>query len=379
MQDQFASSVNVYVRAPALVTDEWGTASKALAADLSLYTGSGIDPSYGVVSDPYYVTYRIARTADAIIGAVPNISGISAGFAAGLTANAKLFKAMALGMAAQQYAELPIDASVTGGTPVPRAQVFAEVIRLLESARSDLAPYTAADLSGFTSRAVSTGFDVRNTIDAMLARYYLFTGQYQQALDAAKRVDLTKVSLLTYPDPDLNPIYNYSVVAGYVAPLKSWAQGAEPGDKRVPFWVDTLATPPNGNPPSLQLAQFALYGTRNAPFPVYVPGEVLLIKAEAEAQLNDLPSAIADINAVRTKSGTATTPGAQLPPLTALQLNTKDKVLAQIARERKYELFSQGLRWEDLRRLGSLIGVKPKADFLPMPQSECNTNPNAGC
>ena len=379
MQDQFASSVNTYVRAPALVTDEWGTASKALAADISLFTGQGIDPSYGVVSDPYYVTYRIARTADAIIGAVPNISGISPGFAAGLTANAKLFKAMALGMAAQQYAELPIDALVTGGTPVPRAQVFAEVIRLLESARSDLAPYSAADLSGFTSRAVSTGFDVRNTIDAMLARYYLITGQYQQALDAANRVDLTKVSLLAYPDPDLNPIYNYSVVAGYVAPLKSWARSAEPNDKRVPFWVDTLAAPPNGNPPSLQLSQFALYNTRNAPFPVYVPGEVMLIKAEAEAQLNQLPQAIADINAVRTKTGTATTPGAQLPPVTVLTLNTKDKVLAQIAHERQYELFSQGLRWEDLRRLGTLIGVQPKVQFLPMPQSECNTNPNAGC
>jgi hypothetical protein len=379
MQDQFASSVNTYVRAPALVTDEWGTASKALAADISLFTGDGIDPSYGVVSDPYYVTYRIARTADAIIGAVPNIGGISPGFAAGLTANAKLFKAMALGMAAQQYAQLPIDASVSGGTPVPRDQVFAEVIRLLESARADLAPYSNADLSGFTSRAVSSGFDVRSTIDAMLARYYLFTGQYQQAIDAANRVDLTKVSLLAYPDPDLNPIYNYSVIAGYVAPLKSWAQGAEPNDKRVPFWVDTLATPPKGNPPTLQLAQFALYGTRNAPFPVYLPGEILLIKAEAEAQLGQLPQAIADINTVRTKSGTATTPGAQLPALTAATLDTKDKILAQIAYERKYELFSQGLRWEDLRRLGSVIGVQPKVDFLPMPQAECNTNPNAGC
>lgn len=379
MQDQFAASALIYVRAPALVTDEWGTVSKALAADISLFTGQGIDASYGVVSEPYYVTYRIARTADAIIGAVPNLSGLSAGFAAGLTANAKLFKAMALGMAAQQYAELPIDASVTGGTPVPRAEVFAEAIRLLESARSDLAPYSAADLSGFTSRAVSTGFDVRNTIDAMLARYYLFTGQYQQAIDAANRVDLSKVSLLTYPDPDLNPIYNYSLVAGYVAPLKSWARDAEPNDKRVPFWVDTLATPPNGNPPSLQLAPFALYGTRNAPFPAYLPGEVLLIRAEAEAQLNDLPSAIADINAVRTKSGSANTPGAQLPALTAVQLDTKDKILAQIAHERRYELFSQGLRWEDLRRLGTFVGAEPKVEFLPMPQAECNTNPNVGC
>lgn len=379
MQDQFAGSVLSYVRAPALVTDEWGIASKALAADISLFTGQGVDPSYGVVSEPYYATYRIARTADAIIASVPNLTGISAGFAAGLTANAKLFKAMALGMSAQQYATLPLDASVTGGTPVPRTEAFAEVIRLLESARSDLQPYSDADLSGFTSRAVSTGFDVRNTIDAMLARYYLFNGQYQQALDAAKRVDLSKVSVLAYPDPAVNPIYNYSVGAGYVAPLKSWARSAQPGDQRVGFWVDTLAAPPVGNPPTLQLAQFKFYGTRNAPFQVYLPGEMLLIKAEAEAQLGDLPSAINDINAVRTKSGTTLTPGAQLPPLTAAQLATKNQVLSEIAYERKYELFSQGLRWEDLRRLGSVIGVQPKLTFLPMPQGECNTNPNAGC
>ena len=70
MQDQFATSTLIYVRAPALVTDEWGTASKALAADISLYAGQGIDPSYGVVSDPYYVTYRIARTAPMIASAV---------------------------------------------------------------------------------------------------------------------------------------------------------------------------------------------------------------------------------------------------------------------------------------------------------------------
>jgi starch-binding outer membrane protein, SusD/RagB family len=379
MQDQYAASTLIYVRAPALVTDEWGTASKALAADISLYTGAGIDPSYGVVSEPYYVTYRIARTADAVITAVPNLTGLSAAFSTGLTANAKLFKAMALGMAALQYEQLPISASITGGVPVPRAQAIDEVIRLLESARADLQPYTTADLSVFTTRAVSSGFDVRNTIDAMLARYYLYSGQYQKALDAANRVDLTKVSLFNYPDPDLNPVYNYSVVAGYVAPLKSWADQAEPGDQRVGFWVDTTGTKPKGNPPTLTLVPFKLYGVRNAPFPAYLPGEVQLIKAEAKARLNDLPGAITDINAVRTKSGTANTPGAQLPALTALQLNTQDKILAQIARERRYELFAQGLRWEDLRRLGSLIGVQPKISFLPMPQSECNTNPNVNC
>lgn len=380
MQEQFASSVLTYVRAPALVTDEWGTASRALAADQSLFTGEGIDASFGVVSEPYYVTYRIARTANAIIAAVPRLgSGLSAGFAAGLTANAKLFKAMALGMAAQQYERLPLDAATEGAVPVPRAQVFAEAIRLLESARADLQPYASADLAGFTSRAVSPGFDVRNTIDAMLARYYLYTNQYPQAIEAARRVDLSKVSLLTYPDPAANPIWNYSVNAGYVAPLKSFAREAEPGDRRVGFWVDTLAARPIGNPPTLELAQFRMYGSRNDPFPVYVPGEMLLIQAEAQARQDNLAAAVDLINQVRARRATATTPGAALPPVSATELDTQQEVLAQIAYERRYELFSQGLRWEDLRRLGEYIGRQPKAAFLPLPDSECRTNPNAGC
>lgn len=384
MQDQFASAVLSYVRAPALITDEWGTASKSLAADQSLFTGLAIDPSYGVVADPYYNTYRVARTADVILGAVPKLGGLSAGFVAGLTANAKLFKAMALGMAAQQYERLPIDAAPGGATPVPRAEVFTEVIRLLESARTDLATVSDADLVGFTPRALSPGVDLRNTIDAMLARYYLITGQYQKAFDAAGRVNLTKTSLLSYPGSEINPIYNYSVVAGYVAPLRSWARAAEPGDKRVPFWVDTLATPPAGNPPTLQLVPFNMFGHRNDPFPLYVPGEMRLIQAEALMRLPNaaanLQAAIDLINAERAEVPTAATPGAQLPALTiSTSLDTPDEVLAQIARERRFELFSQGLRWEDIRRFGTLAGGTAKATFLPMPQAECTTNPNAGC
>ena len=381
MQDQFAGAVLTYVRAPALVTDEWGTASKALAADQTLYSGEGIDASFGVVSGPYYSTYRIARTADNIIASAPGLGGLSPAFSKALVANAKLFKAMALGMAAMQYERLPLGASTEGGVPVPRQEVFAEVIRLLESARGDITGVPDTALTGFNSRAVSPGFDLRNTIDAMLARYYLYSNQYDEAIAAATRVDLTKVSLLAYPDPDINPIYNYSVIAGYVAPLKSWAREAELNDQRVPFWVDTLATPPVGNPPTLELAQFELYGTRNAPFPVYLPGEMLLIRAEALARRSspDLAGAVALINQVRQKTGTATTPGAQLPPVSALVLDTQDEVLAQIAYERRYELFSQGLRWEDLRRLGQYVGRQPKAAFLPMPQGECTTNPNANC
>ena len=379
MQDQLASSILTYVRAPALVTDEWGPASRALGADQSLFTGEGIDPAYGVVSGPYYVTYRIARTADVIIAAVPSLPGLGTGFAAGLTANAKLFKAMALGYAAMQYEKLPLGPAIEGAVPVPRAQVFAEVIALLESARADLANVTDAQLAGFTSRALTPGFNVRNTIDAMLARYYLYTDQYALADAAAARVNLSVVSELTYSLAERNPIYAYSTDLIYVAPLRSFATEAEAGDKRVDFWVNRTGTPPQGTPPTLQLLPFQKYGNMTDPFPVYLPGEMLLIRAEAAARRNDLATAVSFINQVRTKSGTARTPGAELPPLTVATLNTQARVLAQIAYERRYELFSQGLRWEDLRRLGQYVGETPAANFLPFPDAECTSNPNAGC
>ena len=379
MQDQYAGAVLTYVRAPALVTDEWGTASRALAADLSLFTGEGIDPTFGVVSGPYYSTFRIVRTAEAILANVPRVSGIGTGLAAGLTANAKLFKAMALGMAALQYERLPITASSAGAPLLPREEVLAEVIRLLESAREDYASVPAADLTGFRASAVSPGFDVRNTIDAMLARYYLFTGQYQQAIDAAKRVDPAVVSQLTYPNPGINPIHDYSVVSIYVAPLASVASQAEAGDRRVDFWINRAGTPPAGNPPTVALLPFQLYAARNAPFPVYLPGEMLLIQAEAQARLGQLAAAVDLINQVRAKTGTANTPGAELPPVSATVLDTEAEVLAQVLYERRYELYSQGLRWEDLRRLGQYAGKAPKVQFLPLPQGECQTNPNANC
>ena len=94
MQEQFATSVLTFVRAPALVTDEWGTASKALAADISLFAGQGLDPSYGVVSEPYYNTYRVVRTADAIIAAAPGYPGLRPGVVGGLWAHAERLKAL---------------------------------------------------------------------------------------------------------------------------------------------------------------------------------------------------------------------------------------------------------------------------------------------
>ncbi len=374
LQSQYADNVNIFLRAPSLVTDEWGTRPVALAADQSLVTGNP-DPTFGVVSDPFAAGYRIARTADILVA---NAGAVlpTAGLKAGVNALAKLFKAMALGNLTLQYATLPANAG-EGALPLPRAQVQDSVLALLESARADLAGVSDADLAGFRSRVLGSGIDLRNTVDAMLARYYLFRARYPEALAAAQRVNLGVLSQLTYPNPGINPINNYSAVSRYTGARKVLFTEAEPADKRPAYWALRTAGVP-GAPDSVY--DFRKYGGRNDAYPLYLPDEMRLIMAEVYARQGDLPSARALINAVRTQAtASLDEPAAGLPALSDAQLATLTQVLTQIAYERRYELYAQGLRWEDMRRFVVYINKHPSIDFLPYPQSECDVNPANPC
>jgi starch-binding outer membrane protein, SusD/RagB family len=378
MQEQFAGSIHHYVRAPALVTDEWGTGQPALLSDQSLFLGANIDPGFGVVSEPYGTTYRVIRSANNILAAAPNLN-LGRGLEVGLTSTARLFKAMALGMAIQNFERVAIDIDQNGAAPQDRATVLAEVLRLLEAARADLATVSDADLAVFRSRALSPGFDLRNTVDAMLARYYLIAGQHQNAITAAQRVNPSVLSVFTFPAPTRNPINNYAFGARYVAALRSFVTEAEAGDRRPAYWVNTEATPFLGSPPNAQLLLLRQYANNNDPFPVYLPGEMLLIRAEAHARLGQLDQARTLINQVRTRCNVTNQPAACLPALTAAQLPDQAAILRQVAYERRYELYMQGLRWEDLRRLGQFAGRQPKVAWLPFPERECRTNPVVAC
>ncbi|MGH7458105.1 MAG: RagB/SusD family nutrient uptake outer membrane protein [Longimicrobiaceae bacterium] len=380
LQGLYAGSVLTYVRAPALVTDEWGTAGSSLLSDRSLLLGEDVLDTYLVVTEPYSVTYEIIRTANTILTSVPQIDRLSPGSRLGLSALAKLFKGMALGAIIQQYREVAVDADVEGAVPEPRGVVLGEVLGLLESARSDLAGVSDQELATLRDRVLGGGFDLHHTIDAMLARFYLIDGQFESAITAAERVDPGVLSIFDYPSPDINPIYNYSILANYIAPLKSFVDQAEPGDQRPAFWVEVDGDPVDANPPDTLLLPLNQYSTRNDPFPVYLPDEMKLIRAEAHARLGNLVEAIDLINEVRTPCESALEePVACLPPVTLAELPRQDDVLRQISYERRYELYAQGLRWEDLRRFAGVVDRAPSIDFLPFPGSECDANPNAGC
>ena len=378
IQSQYAENVNIFLRAPALVTDEWGTRSLALAADVSLATGTP-DPVFGVVSDPFAAAYRIARTADILVATAPTLN-LGTGLQAGVTSLARLLKAMAIGNVALQYERVPVNFNQAGALPQSRDVVLDSVIAGLESARAGLAGVSDAELAPFRSRVLGTGFDLRNTIDAMLARYYLLDGQYQNAIGAAGRVNLGVLSTLVFPDPAANPIYNYSVVLQYTGTRKSFFTEAQPGDLRPAYWANR-ATGYSGNPPALDsVFAFNRYSGRNDPYPLYLPDEMRLIQAEAYTRLGNLGQARTLVNAVRTQCTSAVAePVACLPALSVEALDTPAELFTEILYQRRYELYAQGLRWEDLRRLEQYTTKRPSMRFLPYPQSECDRNPARPC
>ena len=379
MQAQYAGAVGDFLVPPSLVTDEWGTTTKSLLAYQSLLTGQNFDASYAVVLAPWADAYRTIKSANDLLAHTPPVMGGS-GLGTAIVSLAKLFKAMSLGTIILQYNAVPIDVAVAGPVPQPRAVVLDTVLALLQSARADFASVAPAGVANFNARVLGTGFDVRNTIDALRARYYLIAGQYAQAIAAAGLVDSTVLSVFTYAAPAVNPIYDLSVSTGYVRVLKSFKDQAQPGDGRVAYWVDTTAAVTVGNPDS-SLLPLKKYGVQTDPYPVYFPDEMKLIKAEAFTQLGQLDSAAFYVNAVRTRTtAPVNEPVAKLAALDPpTQLDTPAKLLAAIAYERRYELFEQGLRWEDTRRLGTSVTTTPTFTFLPTPRQECDANPSDPC
>ncbi|HET6765349.1 MAG TPA: hypothetical protein VFH27_16800, partial [Longimicrobiaceae bacterium] len=163
IQSQYADNALIFVRAPELASDDWGTRPRALAADQSLVTGT-VDPTFGVVSDPFAAAYRIARSADILVASAPNV-GLGTGLQTGIVALAKTMKAMAIGNLTLQYERLPASYG-TAAVAQPRAQVMDSVIALLESARADLGTVSDADLASFRTQVLGSGLDLRNTVNA---------------------------------------------------------------------------------------------------------------------------------------------------------------------------------------------------------------------
>jgi hypothetical protein len=338
--------------------------------------------------------YRVITMCDQIIANVP--SAIPAGGTrSGVLALAYTYKAMCLGTLAQSFEQAALS-SGTRSNPasfVPRAQVYAEALRLLAQANDQISQTPVS--AEFASKVVAPGFNLANTIRLYRARYALFAGQNQDAITFANAVDTTAAGRSDFRyDNGLNPNPVFNVAVTQIRWIARRNFGlptdlVDTTDARIAFFTTPRASV--SILAGLPVATFApggYFGAITSTIPAFRPGEAALIRAEANARAGRLAEAITDINRIRTKATDYLGLGAKLPAYSGPQ--TADAVLTEIYRQRCAELYLSGLRFEDARRFGrsapttaalprgsaALLQIERTRNFYPYPQSERDNNPN---
>lgn len=379
LQAQYGETVNETIEVSNLLTKQYATMPASVLGLRELETGgSDVQGFNGTVNNFWREHYRVIKSAEDLVNNVDNVP-LAAGTRSGIRALARTLKAICLGELIEAFQSIPIDVTISQ-TPsfASRDQVLATVISLLESARDEIASIPVS--SDFNTTILGIGFDLSNTINAMLARYNLIKGDYSKALTAANAVDLSKTSTLFYTSSTArNPIYLATILTVYYKPVREFRLSAESGDKRVGYWT----SPSTENSfHSTPVDNFVQYIRDNDKYYVYLPGEITLIKAEVYARQSDLNNALTELNKVRTKTTDPAGIGAGLPARTSAQLSTQQAMLDEIYLQRRYELFVTGLRLGDTRRFGKpgpeTAPATPSRlrNWLPFPDTERLSNPN---
>lgn len=302
------------------------------------------------------------------------------GTTSGLRAMALFFKAMSIGSLAQNFEQVVVETSLDNNAEfIPRLQAYELAIADLEAAKTTLAQTPLSD--EFLSSGVIGSIDLENSINAYLARYNLFVGNYAEAISAANLVDVSVQSLFTYDGQNPNPIRGNGSVIN-IQPRDNPLVDRFDGDGRTDFYfTQTADISAQGLPiDSYNLNSF--FGMPESSIPVYLPGEMDLIIAEASVRSGDSNPAVDAINRVRTKTNDIYGLNAGLAEYSGAV--TEDALLEEIYRNRRAELFMSGMSLEDSRRFGrtqpsgapSQFDEERNRNFYPYPVQERLNNSN---
>jgi hypothetical protein len=302
---------------------------------------------------------------------------------------------------------LDVDIDPTGAPAAiaSKTDAFARIISLLDDAVTRLSSPGATFSFGFSPGFA--GFDTPATflqfnraLRARVAAYQQDWAGVQTALAASFITPAAPQAapLPTAGDMALGVYHSFSTTAGdsvnnLVDPtaraivahpsLETDAQlrvGAEP-DLRFSTKTALLATPKSAQGLSSNRAM-NVYTSPSAFVPIIRNEELLLLRAEANIQQNNLGAALNDINAVRQVSGGLAPLGAFADQATAL---------SELLYNRRYSLLFEGHRWIDVRRYNLLntlpqdptaLGPALRFGKFPFPVNEClarDTPPATGC
>jgi hypothetical protein len=337
--------------------------------------GINVDGNNNILGNLWANSLKIIFDANNVINNAPNLG--DKGYAAGLIGHASIFKALALGNLSMFWEQIPA-AIGENASFIPRAQGFDQALATIDNALTAIA---ANPIPTSLTANLPTGIEIPNTLQALKARYLLFKGDYAGALAAANLVDLNVKSVMSFDAVSPNPIFNVATATNNVFQVIDSTFGLpealhpEMSDGRVNFYMsvnETIA-------PRWRIKGFG--ADLVTAWPIFVPGEITLIKAEAIARgagSGNLADAIVELNKVMTKAPGADPYGIGANGAPYAGAVTQDAVLTEIYRQRAIELYMQGLRLEDMRRFNRTAepNVERRRNFFPYPFRERDYNPN---
>ena len=235
---------------------------------------------------------------------------------------------------------------------------------------------------------------------SLLARTYLYEQNWEKASELADTVincnlysldmDLNDIFLLNSSEaiwqllpvrPDRNTLEGNLFIPADTTTIPNFTlrddliNSFEAGDNRRTNWVGSLAV--SGQTYNYPYKYKVKAGDELKEYYMMIRlAELYLIRAEAQAHLNNINASVNDLNIIRQRSGLQMIPNSI----------SSDSCLKAVAHERQIELMLEiGHRWFDLKRTGTaeavLNAVKPGTwqlyDTLwPIPRSQINADPN---
>ncbi len=373
-----------------------GITSRELAADNTFANlldldggGAGLPADNANVTAYFREMYQTIATADRIIDGVQATATVEPELASGLLALSEFYKAASIGALAVGFTDAALETSVDApATYVGRVAALQAAADLLESAEGRLTAAPPNDAFTDILPKDNDGtllFDLLNSVRAYRARFALFAGDLDEALAAAMRVDLDATSVFAYEGTNPNPLYR-AISPDFGQPSFAVRDDlgladVEGGDGRIDYFTDPDTDPANDesvNGFPIEVATGFVVGGDAVGLPAYVPDEMRLVMAEVYARRGNASEAVAAIDAVRTDEAD---PFGLAAGLDAYDGDTDlQSLLDEIYYNRATELYLQGLRLEDQRRLdqGAADSSDPFArsrNFYPFPRQERLANP----
>lgn len=354
-------------------------------------------------SESYASIYRF----NSIIEGLEGNTNISAETVAQMIGEAKTMRAYCFFNLVNMFGDVPLvlTTNVDVSAFMPRTAstaVYEQIIKDLEEAKVVLGEAYVTN-NGVTGRQQVN----KAAATALLARVYLHTGNYAEALSNASEV-IGRTGLYELLDSDhladiflkdsresilqmgsyLNATSGYTYEGATFIPTasattanysitESLLESFEEGDLRRSAWVlDLNLGGVNTYQPykyrNSSIATATASGRIEAPTILRL-AEQYLIRAEARLKTGDTDGARADINVIRDRAGLD-------------DLASNADLEEAILQERRIELFCErGDRWFSLKRTGTVDAVmsalrpatwQSYAQWYPIPQGARDTNPN---